>query len=515
MKNNENYNRADLPKGWIWTRIEEICLNITKGSTPTSYGYSFKNEGIKFIKTENINENGDIEEVNDFIDLDTNEFLKRSILKLKDILFSIAGTIGRIGLIKEKDLPANTNQALAIIRGFWNYIDNKYVFYFLKSPFIQKLALNSIVGVGRANVSLTNLSNFMFPLPPLSEQHRIVTKIEELFTRMDTGLEALKKIKAQLKRYRQAVLRYAFEGKLTEEWREKHKGEIEPADVLVERIRQERSLQGAERRGKLKKSKDEIASLSARNDHLTELPEGWVWMRIKDISDNIHYGYTASASEEKVGPKLLRITDIQNNSVNWKAVPYCKIDESEKQQYLLKDGDLVFARTGATVGKSFLIVGNISESVFASYLIRIILNSNVNKKFIYSFFQSSNYWGQISKGKLGIGQPNVNAQTLSQITIPLPPFPEQNKIVEEIERRFSVADEIERTVDQSLKQAERLRQSILKKAFEGNLVPQDPNDEPAEKLLERIKAEKAKLSDEYKIKSKRRKSYEQKTSGMV
>ena len=132
-----------------------------------------------------------------------------------DILFSIAGTIGRVGIVQTKDLPSNTNQALAFVRCFENMLEVKYVFWFLKSPRIQNEALKSIVGVGRGNISLTNLREFRILLPPLAEQKRIVAKIEELFTKLDAGVEALKKVRQELKRYRQAVLKHAFEGKLT------------------------------------------------------------------------------------------------------------------------------------------------------------------------------------------------------------------------------------------------------------------------------------------------------------
>lgn len=117
-------------------------------------------------------------------------------------------------------------------------------------------------------------------------------------------------------------------------------------------------------------------------------PEEWVWTNVGEISKIIHYGYTASSTDEPTGTKMLRITDIQNNIVNWDTVPFCEIEPKEKEKYLLRDGDLVFARTGATVGKSFLIRGIIPDAVFASYLIRIILSKHIEKYFVYDFFQS-------------------------------------------------------------------------------------------------------------------------------
>jgi type I restriction enzyme S subunit len=247
--------------------------------------------------------------------------------------------------------------------------------------------------------------------------------------------------------------------------------------VHLERIKEER-------KNKLGKKYRELAPIDT--SELPELPKGWMWVRLGEISDDIQYGYTAKAINEPLGPKMLRITDIQENNVDWNNVPYCVIEPDKEKKYLLNEGDLVFARTGATVGKSFLIKGKIPKSIFASYLIRIVLSKNVFKEYVYNFFQSYEYLKQIILNQLGIGQPNVNSQILSKIILPLPPLPEQYQIVEEIERRFSVADEVEKVIDNSLKQAERLRQSILKKAFEGKLVPQDPNDEPAEKLLKRI-----------------------------
>lgn len=228
-------------------------------------------------------------------------------------------------------------------------------------------------------------------MPPLNEQCRIVSKIEELFTKLDAGAESLKKVKAQLKRYRQAVLKYAFEGKLTKKWREEHKGQIEPTTLLLQRIKDEW-------KENLKGKRIELSPMDTST--LSKLPDNWIWARIGEISDQIQYGYTASATEEAIGPRFLRITDIQNGKINWSQVPYCKIDKKAKTKYLLKKGDLLFARTGATVGKSYLVEEIPSETIFASYLIRITLSKLVDPHFVFDYFNCYDYWRQIYEKRI-------------------------------------------------------------------------------------------------------------------
>ena len=149
--------------------------------------------------------------------------------------------------------------------------------------------------------------------------------------------------------------------------------------------------------------------------HDLDLPKIWIYTTVNEITDFIQYGHTASAKKNTVGPKFLRITDIQDSSVNWSNVPYCEIPKSEIKKYLLEPGDLVFARTGATVGKSYLIKENIPEAIFASYLIRLRISPLLNRNFVYYFFQSPMYWNQITTKKIGTGQPNVNGNLLKTI----------------------------------------------------------------------------------------------------
>ena len=206
------------------------------------------------------------------------------------------------------------------------------------------------------------------------------------------------------------------------------------------------------------------------------IPSYWKIVDLKSITDSIQYGYTESSAKEKIGPKFLRITDIQNNKVQWDDVPYCKIDNELKGKYLLKDGDLVFARTGATVGKSFLIKGDIPEAVFASYLIRVRVNLKMNEKFLSYFFNSPDYWSQITEGQVGIGQPNVNGTKLGQLRIPIPPLSEQQLIVSKIEELLSDLENGKQQLLLAQQQLKVYRQSLLKWAFEGKLTNKNVKD---------------------------------------
>lgn len=434
---NNNHSLPQLPKGWVWTIVKNIGEIVT-GTTPSKSKKEYYSADYPFYKPTDLNNGYYVRISQDGLSKQGLE--QARLLPIKSILITCIGaTIGKTGFIRVAG--ASNQQINAIIPA--KQILPEFLYFMCISPQFQKSILDNASATTLPILNKSRFEELFLPLPSLPEQERIVVKLEELFTKLDVGVTALKKVKAELKRYRQSVLKSAFEGTLTEQWRKKNK-----------------------------------------------LSENRILTTVSEVSDRIHYGYTASADENKVGPKLLRITDIQNNMVNWNSVPYCKIDNEVKKKYLLKEGDLVFARTGATVGKSYLITGKIPEAVFASYLIRLIIKDGIEKKYIYNFFQSADYWSQINKGKIGIGQPNVNAQILSNIKIPLVSYNEQHQIVSEIERRFSVVDEVEQAVEQGLKQSERLRQSILKKAFEGKLVPQDPNDPPAEQLLEQIKAEK-------------------------
>lgn len=200
------------------------------------------------------------------------------------------------------------------------------------------------------------------------------------------------------------------------------------------------------------------------------LPKEWINSKLEQLTQDISYGYTAKSTTENVGPHLLRITDIQDNNVNWATVPYCEIESKKKDQYLLKKGDLVFARTGATVGKSYLIKSDIPDAVYASYLIKVRAISDNTIKYLSLFFKSPHYWSQITEFSAGIGQPNVNGSKLKDLIIPFAPLAEQHQIAQRLDELLAQVDTIKARLDAIPAILKRFRQSVLSAAVSGKLT---------------------------------------------
>ena len=318
---------------------------------------------------------------------------------------------------------------------------------------------------------------------------------------------------------KKSILQMAVQGKLVPQ-----DPYDEPASVLLERIRAEKEQLIKE--GKIKKEKNpSIIFRGADNlpyekvgknepvciaDEVPfDIPESWEWVRWGTLSESIQYGYNAPA-QENGRIKMIRISDIQDNSVMWETVPYCDIKEGEIDAYLLKPNDILFARTGGTVGKSYLVKEVPEEAIYAGYLIRTRYSNQLCPQYLKYFMESELYWSQLREGTIATAQPNCNGKTLGNMLVPIPPSHEQLRIVEKLNAVMALLIEYG-TVDSKLKYLnnifpERLKKSILQEAVQGKLVPQDPNDEPAFILLERIRAEKQKLVAEGKIKKDKHES---------
>ena len=216
-----------------------------------------------------------------------------------------------------------------------------------------------------------------------------------------------------------------------------------------------------------------------------EVPSSWAWTTVGEISQSILYGVSESAKSRGTY-RLLRITDIQDNTVNWNTVPFTDYEDERAEAYLLEDGDILFARTGATVGKSYLVNNLQEKAIYASYLIRVKTNHYVLPEFVKYFFESGFYWEQVLGNSVGIGQPNVNGTILSNLELPIPPIMEQKRIVKELGKWLSIIDKIEESKGRLQKVISLEKSKVLDLAIHGKLVPQYPTDEPATELLKRI-----------------------------
>ena len=234
-----------------------------------------------------------------------------------------------------------------------------------------------------------------------------------------------------------------------------------------------------------------------------EVPQGWEWERWGNISQSIQYGYNAPALEHGA-IKMVRISDIQENCVLWDNVPYCQIEENDIDTYLLKVNDILFARTGGTVGKSFLVEEVPERAIYAGYLIRTRYSSLLNPRYMKLFMESQLYWEQLKNGTIATAQPNCNGKTLAKMLLPIPPTKEQDRIVWKLTQlssflnNYTLCQERLNLLNEEIK--EQLKKSILQEAIQGKLVPQIAEEGTAQELLEQIKAEKQKLVKEGKLK---------------
>lgn len=415
-----------------------------------------------------------------------------------------------------------------LVRIYFPSMVNDYAFYFLQSKYQQ---INTRAkGVGIPHVDPALLWNYDFPIPPFNEQHRIVAKIEELFSELDKGIENLKTARAQLKAYRQALLKHAFEGKLTAQWRAENKGKLESADALLKRIQQERAqryqqqLADWERkspsipllqRGKTTsaasipplekgglggiskpKAPKLLPPLSAEElAELPELPEGWGWCKLGDFIVSIDAGKSFKCDERE--PLVNEIGVAKVSAVTWgeydeSESKTCTDTAKENEAYLIRSGDFILSRANT--------IDLVGACVIAKKITKKIMLSDKTLRIVFEGFQQE-YFLQYLRSRIGRNQimrlstgnqesmRNIGQDRIRSIAVPICSREEAEAVIEILAARLSEVDQLDQTITTSLQQAEALRQSILKRAFSGQLVPQDPHDEPASVLLARIKAE--------------------------
>ena len=471
--------------------------------------------------------------------------------KLIGDLYPYYGATGQVGLIDDfifdgehillgEDgapfLDPFKDKAYLVNGKFWvnnhahilcSIISNKYVLHYLNQIDYSE----NVTGTTRLKLTQGAIRRIPILVAPTDEQHRIVAKIEELFSELDKGVENLEKAREQLKVYRQAVLKHAFEGKLTAQWREENKDQLENAEQLLARIKQERSArydqqlqewnaavqnwEDCERPGKkparLPKLK-ELSDLSPTEvDSPPFLPSSWSYLRLGWVIDEPKYGTSRKCDYNYEGTGVLRIPNVVLGTVDASDLKGAQFEEDEKRAYALRKGDILVIRSNGSrsiVGRCALISKSEEQYLYAGYLIRLRSNpAALLPEFLAALLSSHLLRTQIEhKAKSTSGVNNINSKEIQSFIVPLCSLSEQEEVIRQLSASLSAIDSTQVEISNQLLKATALRQSILKKAFSGQLVAQDPNDEPASELLKRIKAEKVALSHSTKLRNKRRRA---------
>jgi len=351
------------------------------------------------------------------------------------------------------------------------------------------------------NVSLDDLKNLEVLLPPLAEQHRIVAKIEELFSELDQGVASLKTAREQLKVYRQSLLKNAFEGKLTAAWRATHADQLETATALQQRIARERQTryqqqladwQTAGQAGPKPKPPKPLPPLTAEElAELPELPEGWIWQKQGEVCEKIFDGTHFSPTSFPSGKyKYITAKNLKEGRLDLSNVTY--LDEPAHREIYarcdVRPRDVLYIKDGATTGVATVNTLDEEFSLLSSVGVFRYLKSVVLPEYAMYFLNARVTRHRMLKEVAGVAITRLTLVKLNRAEIAVPSLQEQSQIVQILEEKLSEADQLDQTLATALQQADALRQSILKKAFCGQLVKQDKNDEPATALLERIRA---------------------------
>ncbi len=486
---------STLPESWAPATIGEICTALQYGYTASA---SDEPCGPRFLRITDI-QNGLVQWSSVPYCQIESELTQKYQLHPGDIVFArTGGTVGKSFIISFIPEPSVFASYLIRLSAHSN-VEPKYLYYFFQTAsYWEQIGLKK--GGLQGNVNATTLSSLELPICSLNEQHRIVAKIEELFSELDKGIENLKTARAQLKVYRQALLKHAFEGKLTAQWRKEKQDKLETADALHKRIQQERAQRyqqqladGEATGGSKPKAPKPLPPLTKEElAELPELPEGWGWVRLGELTSIIAGNAFEKAEYSDSGVRLFQIANVSFGEIVWdKIVHLPEKYWDDYSELRLFSRDLVMALNRPLLGDD-LKIGRLgladTPSILYQRVGKFVPHSDDVTNLIYWYLRSPDFIQALKKELRGVNIPFINQTRLMEYPVPLCDFDELAQLVAELESRFSVVDQLDQTIATSLQQAEALRQSILKKAFSGQLVPQDPHDEPAAVLLERIRA---------------------------
>lgn len=446
---------SKLPNGWELVTISDF-FDVRDG-THDSPKY-LQNGGFPLITSKNIKSGEiDLKNVNYISRNDYEEINKRSQVDIGDLLFSMIGTIGSMALVNDQPSYAIKNVALFKPLGV---VKSRFLQFYLKSPQVIKKMEDEAKGTTQKFVGLGYLRGFPFLLPPLNEQKRIVEKLDKLFAHLETLKARLERVPELLKQFRQSVLTQAVTGKLTEDWREENHVHLN-----------ESMLQA-------------IGEGEFRSTNGIGIPDNWAWASFDSV---------AQVKSNLVQPKdykkyfLIAPDNIESKTGKLLSKPLVSDINPKSSKHFFEEGSIVYSKIRPYLSK--VIIADF-DGLCSADMYPIGVKNALKIDYLYFYMLSDIFLEFANSAGSRSVLPKINQKELGIIPIPVPPLEEQKEIVRRVEALFEKADLIERQYEMLKEKIEHLPQAILAKAFCGELVPQDSNDEPVDVLLERIQAEK-------------------------
>ena len=499
-------NVSSTPRGWLSLNLRDLLLGIEAGKSFTCQARPAKEKEWGIIKVSAMTWGTFDESENKAIPTGM-QFDQTKEIRTGDILLSRSNTAELVGatvlvghcrshlLLSDKSMRLLYPTALSA----------RWLQRALAAPQVRSQISKMANGTSDSmrNVSQQNVFAIKLSIPPRNEQERIADALDELLSDLDAGLEALKSAQAKLELYRASVLKAAVQGDLTAEWRKSHP-KVEPASVLLQCILKERRSHWEEEQLRKFKENNKTppANWKARykepvapdTSNLPSLPDAWCWATIDQCSHLLQYGTSSKTTDDASGIPVLRMGNIASTGdLKLNDLKYLPRTHDEFPSLLLEEGDLLFNRTNSAelVGKTALYTGSPTPCSFASYLIRITLSPYVAPSLVLIALNGTmgRQWMKRVMNQT-VGQANVNGTKLASFVFPLPPKAEQEVVVEAVDEQVSIVDYLNRGLATRKEEAFILRQSILRHAFTGQLVPQVQNDEPVSELLKRIAVER-------------------------
>lgn len=487
---------SKLPKGWEAVTLQDIAI-WSSGGTPSRSNPAFYAGTIPWLKTGELGPKIVYSSEEHISDDGLNASSAKLFPKGSVAIAMYGATIGKTSIL---GIDATTNQACAV--GIPKATSSEFLYYFLISQ--EKRFIDAGKGGAQPNISQGIVREWPLLLPPQAEQTRIVAKLEELLSDLDVGVAELKTAQKKLVQYRQSLLKAAVEGALTAEWRQNNKP-TETSAQLLERILTERRARWEARQ--LAKFKEQGKAppkdwqkkypepVQPDTTDLPELPGGWIWASVEQLCDSVRNGLSKTPNTDGLGYPIFKINAVRPMSVNFDAIKHIEISEKDAEGYWVEVGDVLATRYNGSVDL-LGVFGMIKEvpmkMLHPDKLIRMkpVLGFELGAwmEVCGNFGLSRKHL--VARVKTTAGQTGISGEDLKKTPIPLPPLAEQTTILASVGEGLESIKVLETPVELSLRQSTAQRQNILRAAFSGQLVPQDPNDEPADLLLERIRLER-------------------------